>query len=217
MKFLISPSHISFFQKFGQIEFEDFISSEKSELLLHECIHTTDFQNKEKMTLPGRDLFRQNKNIERFIKQKSLGNVVSHLINQKQLRLAFDYFLHDQDLKNHFDLNEIRFNEMICVSNMQCIVILKLSEETFSEEFDPLKPFIPYPKEKNSVIFLKPTKRINLTPLVENGGKFLIMGFAASSIKFHYNEDPYAQNLIRMGYSSGDSLNNQSHPLIYKP
>lgn len=240
MKFATAKEHRDFFQIHGWIEFEGFITNDQltlvkqaiDQVLVEQLNLSSDQMHKlssEKLFLHGRDLWRSNSLLQKFVAQPRFVEIASELIEKKPLRLGYDQFLPTcnkiqfnqptEQVYSHFLEHTANLESVSCLQGVICGLIVALddkqnvpSEENSAEGIDI------FPSQAGRVIFFKPTILVNWSDLYQHVGQsfYLIVYTQAFA---HYQlqpQDPHTHALKRLGYVFNDKLNDKLHPIIYR-
>lgn len=215
MKFLILDSQINFFEENGFIEFENVFPKEKLQILENEV--DTIFKSKKNLNffeqyIAFRDLFRKSSIIKKIVLDKNLASIVKAISNKSSLRVLFDQtFLTNK--QNLFE-SSITINDLISFQGAVCFLLIKL-DNNIALSSNPL------PKKMGSLMFFKSstsidTPQINLKDLYSNFQKFLFIGYGDVKTIYKFNKkDPNLNYLKNYGYSFGDRLKDEFHPIVF--
>ncbi|HEU64385.1 MAG TPA: hypothetical protein ENH96_03230 [Chlamydiae bacterium] len=215
MKFLIPDSQINFFQENGFIEFENIFPQERIQIIeneidtLFKSITDLDFF---KQYIAFRDLFRKSLIIKKLVVDKNLASIAKTLSNRSSLRLLFDQtFITNK--KNLFE-NSKTLNDVISFQGAVCFSLLKLDNNIAISSNN-------LPKKQGSLMFFKSSVSenhplINMEDLYTGSQKFLLIGYGNIKTLYKLNkEDPNLNYLKNFGYSFGDKLKDEFHPVVF--
>lgn len=226
MRPIISGEHRYFFSKNGYIEFEEFFTEEKIKTLQQmgmlalgkrlRCLPENLFHcDPDPLFLAGRDLWRDDLQIQKQLLFPTLSMIASSLIQENSLRIGFDHLLVfsgkcPKDLEKPLSLEEIS-----SIYPLRCGCIFYLTPPQISS--DP-KKFIPVVKTAKSVLFFRSNLPIEWSTLyAQSHSVAWIIAFAAE--KSHYRlqkSDPCVHALKKLGYGFGDALLQETHPVHHQ-
>ncbi|NGX44388.1 MAG: hypothetical protein KR126chlam5_00551 [Candidatus Anoxychlamydiales bacterium] len=215
MKYLILDSQINFFQENGFIEFENIFPQEKIQIIENEI--DTIFKSKKnldffKQYIAFRDLFRKSSIIKKITLDKSIASIAKTLSNRSSLRLLFDQtFITNK--KNLFESFKT-INDVISFQGAVCYAVIKLDSNTTIDSNN-------LPKKQGSLTFFKSSLAenhmpLNLKDLYSNSHKFLLIAYGDIRTLYKLNKnDPNLNYLKNFGYSFGDKLKDEFHPVVF--
>ncbi len=233
MKDIVDNKHREYFAENGWIEFEGLVPQDAcaglSTALKTEMADRLDC-DLEKLHLehPGtlyrssRDLWRDNNDVQAFVKKKRYGDVAAELTETSPLRLAFDHvFFGTGQIDDAVMMpatesplpESLHFDEGAYINGIACAMIVCVeAPDTEDEEGDFETPL---PVECGSAVFLGPSTSLDLSLFTDfNSGIWLLVAYAKVGSRFVHADDPHAHALKDLGYSSGDRLLDQHHPVI---
>ena len=248
MKFATAKEHRDFFQKNGWIEFEDFISNEQLILInqsinqvLSDRLKVTPQRlrtiSSENIYMQGRDLWRSNSPLQKFISQPRFGEIVSELVEKKVFRLGYDQLLparyqvqfseSTSKIYTKFLEQSLTLEAVSCLQGVTCGIMFALGEIENQESTNEMpasgsgdnsEGINVFPSKPGRVIFFQPNVNINWHELYSNPGQsfYLIVYTQATA---HYQlqpQDPHTHDLKRLGYIFNDKLSDKLHPIVYR-
>ncbi|MGD2169137.1 MAG: hypothetical protein PVI40_02715 [Chlamydiota bacterium] len=204
MRYTITNQHINFFLEHGFIDFEDvFTEKEKKELYieasgLREDISSSDLYKK------GRDLWRTNAIFKNFAFKKSLAKIASELTGINSLRLAFDQLYFADQLFSEND----SLGSYFSFKRLACMVLIQANETDFSKN-------TLFSNSPLGCTFIQPYKALPLEDLQKPDSVTYMLGFCPVKTLYVKNElDPNTHFLKQFGYTFGDFLLDEYHPII---
>lgn len=242
MKFATAKEHRNFFQNHGWIEFEEFISNDQLVLInqaidqvLAERLNVSSDRLRllpsDQFYLQGRDLWRSNQTLRKFITQIRFGEIASELIEKKPLRLGYDQLfpgrqptqISESSLQvyPHFLEHTNTLEAVSCLQGVIGGLMVALGgkqEEDGASEKIPAEGIDIFPSRPGHVIFFRPNVPINWNHLYAHAGQryYLIVYTQASA---HYQlqpQDPHTHSLKRLGYVFNDKLSDKLNPIVYR-
>lgn len=235
MKVIISNEHRRFFQKHHAIEFEDYLTQEQLDQLnilldeaLCERLHVPKDQlaqiHFEKTYTAGRDLWRQNAELQKKIAFWGWAQVASHLLEKTPLRLAYDQLFvsskqimpptEPQDALRHLIWHPTSLEEMSSLKGILCGLMIALQGE-LEEEKEGISIF---PKKAGNAVYFSPTIPIDFSPLIsQHRRRYLLIVYTQQSTTYILQpKDPHMHTLKKLGYGIGDTLKEKLHPIVYR-
>ncbi|NGX49758.1 MAG: hypothetical protein K940chlam5_01362 [Candidatus Anoxychlamydiales bacterium] len=215
MKYLILDSQINFFQENGFIEFENIYPKEEIQIMENEI--DTIFKSTKnldffKQYIAFRDLFRKSSIIKKLTLDKNIASIARTLSNRSSLRLLFDQtFITNK--KNLFESNKT-INDVISFQGAVCYAIIKLDSSAAIDSNN-------LPKKQGSLMFFKSLDSdnhplINIEDLYSCSQKFLLIAYGDIKTLYKLNKnDPNLNYLKNFGYSFGDKLKDEFHPVVF--
>ncbi|MDN3506930.1 MAG: hypothetical protein P0S96_06845 [Simkaniaceae bacterium] len=194
MRYTITSQQFDFLRREQHIEFEGFYSPEEIATLKSQL---DEARNK---NATGRDLERGNEPLYKALKFSRLGQAVAALFNKKKLKVAFtQYYPPYQTIDALEDLSS--------VTELVGGALINLSSE-------PMPDFPYLPMEQGDVGFYKQEFPIDFSQLEL---PVLLIAFATEKARYKLQEkDPHTHLLKKLGYGFGDTLAEETHPLIIK-
>ncbi len=243
MKFAITKEHRDFFQKQGWIEFEDFLPSNQLRLVnqaidqalaerLNIPIEQLHHLSSDVFYLQGRDIWRSNEGLRKFVTQPRFAEIASELIERKPLRLGYDQLfparypstlspqVHSHSIYSRFIGQTINLEDVSCLRGIICGLMLSLGpekegseEDVRSEEGMDIFPSLP-----GHAIFFQPTSLINWKNLyLHSGQRFYLIVYTQALAHYYLQpQDPHAHAFKRLGYVLNDKLIDKLNPIVYR-
>jgi len=187
MRTTLSAEQTSFFSKNGFIEFA--IAPKELFALLH----------------PGRDLWRKEPLLKQFI-IKTLAPIALTLSGKKQVRVACDQMMEGENRPT----KKAPLKELFSIQGFIMGAIIA-QNPIIPTRRSPLG-IIPLPAAPENILFFKPELILDW-PVVKSDC-YLVLFSAPNAVYIHNGKDPHTNYLKPFGYSFGDTLKNEFHPLI---
>lgn len=256
MKYAVASEHRDFYQKQHAIEFESLLSSEHLRQLIAADdtvlaerlgVKPEDVKNQasHKLFMAGRDIWRSDEYLKRFIVHSHLSEIASELIEQKPLRLGYVQFFpgpprrlnpHSQpDPYAQFLQHQHSLKEVSCLQTVLCGLMLCLSSfgtepeenrkgfniveaNTASLDQATVQPVSVFCKKAGNGIFFTPDVPIDFQQLWEHPGQtYLMIVYTHFVTQYILNEnDPHGHALKRLGYVFGDRLSDKLNPIVHR-
>lgn len=224
MKYIVDNKHREFFAEKGWIEFEQLMSQEKViELrrLIGEVMSQRFRLKKEnverlpsqEILLKGHDIWRDSPLAKAIICHRVFAEIASELTEVKPLRLAYDQALIvGRGLPQEFG-QVASIQEISSIQGLVCGVLIALQS---NEGEEPLEGSLPH-KEGHGVFFT-PTAPINFPELFKKqGDTYLLIVYCKVISRYAINgNDPLSHLMKGFGYSAGDKLVDQYHPVLFR-
>lgn len=225
MKLAIDNVQRQYFRKNHAIEFELLSPLQLDELNhgIEQALGPSAGESADKTFAAGRDLWRRNELVKKYVTNRSLAEIASELIEYKPLRLAFDQFypslsktspflqkgLYKQFLQQPRSLKEIS-----SIQGLLCGLVICLSGEPGEEN----KPVTIFPSIPGNGTFFSVDAVLDFQELLqEQAHRYLMVAYThATSIYVLEENDPQTHELKRLGYVFGDKLSDRDHPLVYR-
>ena len=213
------PQHHEFFQDNGYLEITQLLSEERvmhlSEAVLSVVCDRLDMPPMalaqvapEKIYDAGRDVWRGSAEIRDIVRSKTLGRLIGALLHADKLRLAYDQVLGSGKTE---PLTKSRHLEFF--SSVQGLVggLILCLEGNGEGSGDTLWPTTP-----GNGVFVKSRTSIPFEALSEfEGCRYLLIAYSVPKSIYVRNEnDPHTNDLKTLGYSFGDSLKENTHPIV---
>lgn len=243
MKFSTAKEHRDFFQKHGWIEFEEFLAHQQlAELNLainkELAKRTGDLEEKipylssEKIFLQGRDLWRGNESIKKFVVQPRLAEVVEELIEKKPLRLGCDQIFppcqealfaqESSQIYSKFLKQTQTLQAVSCYQGVACGVMIALSEQ--GDEGGEGGAMISleganiFPSQPGNILFFQPNLPVNWSyPFRFLKRRYLLILYTFANAYYKLEaSDPHTHILKRLGYVFNDKLNDKLNPIVFR-
>ncbi|MDP1881025.1 MAG: hypothetical protein Q8K60_08825 [Parachlamydiaceae bacterium] len=244
MKFTVDKSQRDFYQKFGWIEFDDFLSKEK----LAQVNDFTDQVMGERLNVPttqisrcysdelfvqGHDLWRSLSDLKKFISQPLFGTIASELIEKKPLRLGYDqlipaplvfsdFRLTTSDNQKIYQQFKDQTESLEKVSSINLLLggaIICLNGEGDLEDYPVSEEGINvFPSKPGQIIFFKPGVPIRWNLLDQCKGQHFYLIVYTEEMSFFQPSplDPHARALKKLGYVMHDKLTDKLNPIVYR-
>lgn len=243
MKFAIAKEHRDFFNKHHAVELEGFFSTDQIQSLkssldaslaarLKISVRELKTQHPEALFAAGRDLWRTNEAVQKFVTQKNLAEIASELTNSQVMRLGMDqYFL---ILNNKFyetvntayhDLIHLPhpLEETICLQGALCGLMIALEDmpeghEDTTEIKSEFSPITIFPKKSGNVIYFDKGALLDWRPLSKQMQTRYLMIVYVQLISVYVNnpQDPNVHSLKQYGYVFGDRLSDKKNPIVVR-
>lgn len=185
MKTTLSAQQTSHFTKTGSIEFElPYTLPQKS---------------------TQRDLWRTNEALRQWILRK-LGPIALTLTGKKQLRLGMDQWITEENRPKI----PATLQQMFCFQGFALGAL-------FAQNPKPLKSrsrlgLLPLPSASENTLFFKPELILDWPNVASD--VFLVLFTLPNAVYVHNPKDCAPNYLKSLGYSFGDPLKTETHPLI---
>ncbi len=251
MKFSTAKEHRDFFQKNGWIEFEDLVSQQLLEQVNRAVDRTVADRltnpdgktapfSSEKHYLAGRDLWRADPLLKKFISQAKFAEIAVELTEKIPLRLGFDQLfprlcesLYEKEpsyLYSSFLKEDYTLQEASCLSGLAVGIMLSLgpcSERLGSQRVLPdalwnrePRPGVitPFPSKPGHAVFFQPQRPIRWNFIAEQGAnRFLLIVYTGSTAYYQREtNDPHVHALKKLGYVFNDRLTDRLHPVVIR-
>ncbi len=190
----LTAQQIRHYSQFGWIEFEEFLTKERTAELRSSVQQTLAHRNKKSVPTPedyyqiGRDLWRNNSPLKKLFCSKNFSTSVSSLSNKTPLLLACD-----QWIPEGHTLSPLNMEAHLSFQDLVCGALLALDGE-----------------KAGHVRFFHPDR----LPPFEECGQILIAYGNLQTVYIHNPKDPSSSQFKELGYNYGDRLNTKIHPLI---
>ena len=243
MKFAIAKEHRDFFNKHHAVELEGFFSTEQIQSLkssldatlaarLKISVRELKTQHPEALFAAGRDVWRTNEAVQKFVTQKNLAEIASELTNSQVMRLGMDqYFL---TLNNKiYQAEDPAYNQLIhfphhleeitCLQGALCGLMIALEDmpeghDDASESKSEFSPVTIFPKKSGNVIYFDKETLLDWRPLSQQIQTRYLMIVYVQLISVYVNnpQDPNLHSLKQYGYVFGDRLSDKKNPIVYR-
>ncbi len=198
MNYTITSGQIGFFKKYGYLAVEGLFSvSEKEEIEKNIPI----------LSKKRKDLWRESPFLLQFVQKKKLLQIASLLV-KKPLRLLYDQLLVSGEEKPVSETKSLQ--EKSCYREILLGLLVKLKAAVPSEE-----------EEKDlknaSLIFLQGNSPFPFHSLLEEKDQaYYLVCYGNRRAMFVENQlDPFSSQLKNQGYSFGDLLKEETHPMVF--
>lgn len=231
MKFAVASEHRDYFQKNQYIEFEGLLNADQVSLLrqgvdaalakhLHLPVTKLNRLTAEKKFNAGRDLWRLDDHVKKWVTSGQLADIAAELIEKKPLRLGYDQYFpvtpvheniirettYDQLLGKTASLEEIS-----CLQGVLCGLIICLTDGTLEGVNTSV-----FPNKAGNGIYFQPSHLINFNELRKRAGQdFMLIVYSEKNAVYIMREgDPQVHALKRLGYVFGDKLSDKLNPIL---
>lgn len=225
MRFLVPDAHREFFEANGVIEVEDLVEAAPLRTavrgaIMDRCHIAADVEKMPttQLFLAGRDLWRTSEIVKKSVMSWRLAEIASTLSKTTPLRLAYDQlFLPTKAIdisrgslavtQGTPSLSEISAFQGLLVG-----AVIRLEGES---KKDPLSLL---PSKPGNVVFFSAAKTCDFNVLMDpDSGCSLLVAYGQSRTLYVPNaKDPHSAALRLMGYSIGDRLEDDSHPVCFR-
>ncbi len=236
MKYIVDNKHREFFAENGWIEFDELLPSAKvSEL--HKAVMSVLAQrigvDEERLNrycaddlyAAGRDVWRDSEFIKNIVCNRSLAEIAANLLEIKPVRLAFDQVIVTGAAGRSKDLLLPRgtraLSSFSCIQGLLCGLLIALTEIPKFEVAEPQSPWLAtahLPQHSGAGVFLSPKTPIDFDEILSGDvGDYLLITYthAVSVVTFN-RDDTYTNSLKELGYSFGDRLSDDLHPIVFR-
>ena len=208
----IPQAQINYFDEHGYLELEDYLT-ESQVASLHAIIEThIDTTSFDTAYMTGHDLWRKDPAIKKIAFNRDLANIFSELTKVRPLRFGFDQILYAKDTsKFPFTKQPTALKDMCSLGPPAGGVLINLSKSMPQTE-EPL------PHAPGSILLFKDKLPISFPTLLgEPGGIFLLIAYChVKPLYIECKNDPHLHYLKSLGYTMGDHLTLDTHPLLIK-
>ncbi|HEX2579133.1 MAG TPA: hypothetical protein VHK67_01860 [Rhabdochlamydiaceae bacterium] len=218
MRFKVTGDHRKILEKQKFIEFDDLFSLDEIEkvsahvdqVLAKRTKHLIDTQSCSELFHAGRDVWRDDPILEKFICNRGLAQLTAQLFQQNTLCLGFDQVLRSTTCPGFPNGTPTTLQQKSCILPLAGVVLIRLSGEA-----DPLSLL---PKKRENVVLISPHLIVPWEMFFQEPKRsFLMIGYApAKALYVREKNDPNLHSLKKLGYVFGDHLNTNFHPLLYK-
>lgn len=242
MRFAVNREHRSIYQKHFAIELEELCSIEQLNSLSSSIDNALSQrlkvrpasiyrQTADALFFAGRDLWRSQEGIQKFVTQKSLANVAAEITEHRQLRLGYDQFFPspegllatiNENPYIQFLNGKVSLQEASCLQGVLCGLNICLSGENTNleeEKRESSDTFINiFPGKAGNAILFAPHVAINWQQLFRHQGqRYLLIVYTQAKSVYVYNDgDPLAHELKQWGYALGDKLTDKLNPIVHR-
>lgn len=238
IKFALAKEHRTHFEKNQFIELEGLLTPQQIYLLKDNASRVLSnstsaesgwrqIDKSERKFKEGRDLWRTNPAIRKFVIDKGLAKIASELLGVRFLRLGYDQFLPDTtgchslewanaNISYNSLLNKsATLEEISCLRGVLggvCVALHSLE----SAETDENEQAFPFSKHLGNVVFFSADKILNFAELKKRPTQeFLLIVYAAKTTLYVPNDsDAHQHALKHLGYVFGDKLNDELNPVV---
>jgi len=207
---ILSTQQASFYTKNRYLELEGLLSP-------NECHALLPMMEKE----PGRDLWRKNPPLKDLLLSRKMAKLAIHLTARPTLQLACDQWFTPDFFKAG---KRIKFKELFSVQGIDCVFLIQLQPGTTPKPPKaPALGLFPFPQGHQdstncigSALIVNADLLITWPDLSSSLGLYVVAYSIPPSIYVQNANDPALHYLKQLGYSYGDSLTNETHPLIVR-
>lgn len=224
MRFTAPVGLAKFFSNNGYIELEKLLSEEEVSLLstsidrsLASRLGMT-IENMLQLSFSdlyqaGHDLTRIDPNIKKILWSKKLAEIVYEITNVRPIRFAYDQAFR---VGNHLSDGKKFFNDKPSLSSLS-LLQGKLFGLMLAIKPEKHETFLFSPTPGNGILFSSslPLDLESFTKTVDQS-YLLIVFTEATSIVLSKQENPHPFSFKQLGYSVGDHLKDDMHPLLFK-
>lgn len=159
---------------------------------------------------PKRDNWRDSPVLKNLVTSRKLTHIAFQATSKNSLRLALDHwFPAGFSLPNHTPIKDL-----FCIQTIHCAIFIQLDPGHFSHTTAPSLGLLPFPKAQGNALLIQPHILLNWPPA--NLGLYLVAYSLPTAVFINNARDPSIGDLKRLGYSYGDTLTSESHPLLTK-
>jgi hypothetical protein len=202
MTLTISAQQGSFYTKNGYLELEG---------LFEEAECNSFFQLMQNGL--DRDLWRNNPPLKELLLSRKMSQLALHLTGKSSLRLACDQWF----FPNYFLNQPTKLKSLFSIQGTTVVILIQWQPGHVQK---PPKTgslgLFPFPQGQGNVLIIDAELFINWPPLSSGVGLYAAAYSLPPAVYIQNPSDPAGPLLRRLGYGYGDSLNNETHPLIYK-
>lgn len=199
MKFALAKEHREYFAQNHYIEFDEVLTGKEIATLTKHVRELLKLRLKQKggssiaspheFFLLGRDLWRDDPTIQKILFQRKLGETAASLFKQPLLRLAFDQYQAE-----NFTLS---LQQMSSITPLIASLAIPLDDN-----------------DSGRVIYFSPMTPLKL-PFMKD--PMLILSYTGTKAQYTLKkEDHHTHALKKLGYTFGDLLNNDAHPILFR-
>lgn len=240
MRYVVDKEHRDFFQKEGKIEFEGIFTLEQlavvnkaiDQALAARCLVTEDKLLKcssEQLFTAGRDLWRDQEELRKFITHGRLTETVVELVEQRPLRIAYDQLLPAcpprifDNVYTRYLSHPGSLNDVSCIEGIVCGVMILLNNTVLNDQVTSVTDFTDapgvldvFPSKSGNAVFFQSSKPIDWERLLKHTGqRFLLVSYAEMNAFYKLQErDPHTQALKRLDYRFGERLSDRFHLVV---
>lgn len=212
VKLSISGDQISFFERYGYVELENFFSTTAvQKLALGVAAEVERRRRGEAADCNGRDLALSSEAIRSVLFSSSLTKSAFAFLRKRPLRYAFD-----QVLEGFSPEVLVPSPECVCVGPIVLSALICIRPPQRCEAVHPVKSILASPPmTAGGVIFISP--KTVCQPQDDFGGEYILLGYGGGHLMYRPEEkDPCNHALKRYGYLLNDSLKLSTHPLLLR-
>ncbi len=225
MNFAVAKEDRAFYAMNGWVEFEGVLEAdhlekinleidkilcqrlEISEKFLHRAQPQEIFQQ-------GHDLWRESEMLRDLCCKRAYAKIAADLFGSKQIRLGSDQLYPGGWNPSHQPTN------LLEISSFQQVIgaVIFCLRGGFSRSGEKTSPIIPYPAAAGNAIFFPGNLILNLsTEFLDKQDRYWMVVYTPQKTLYVKREqDPQNHTLKYLGYTFGDHLDNERHPIILK-
>jgi len=218
MRAALTPEHREFFSRNHFIEFEEllpFLDCEKikehtDQVLLKRTLKSLESQSPEQLFAVGRDLFREDALIRKMVVSRLLAQTFSLLLDAPVIRVAYDEVLRTTKIGSSPLSQATSLQSVSAFQSLLGGAVIRLTPDGTSHEF--------LPQKVGSVVFFRPDLPLPWPDFFQiEHQSFLLIAYAPERCLYvPSSDDPHGHALKKLGYGSGDALNNTLHPIAFR-
>ena len=230
MRFEIAGEHISFFERYGYVEFESFFSLAEVtalrrdiEMLIEQrairngpCWETdgnvlgsTLPYTNDPWTLYGYDMAIASTVVRKALCSPKIGRSAFAFVRKKPLRYAFDRLWNAPSGINS------PIEELSSVTPIMIGLIVALEDRQSGEEQHKPFEYRSLPSAAGSVAFISPKTMMTLPDTT--AGRYIVVGYASGVPIYRFQpQDRQTHALKQLGYVFGDRLKETTHPVVFR-
>lgn len=223
MQYTITSGQIAFFKKFGYLAVEGLLSPLEIETIDQHIALTVskkleispDRWRNKKASYPfsaNKDLWRNDEYLAATTHRKKM-ILIASLLLQKPLRLLCDEALFSENTKDALLSDTESLQNRSCFRDITLGILIKLTDSPPAIEQTPPKPRY----GKGCIFFLEGDKPFPLKELLaEENQAYYLISYGNTKAMFVENPlDPHSSHLKKLGYSFGDPLKEEMHPMVH--
>lgn len=227
MKFAAAKEHRAFYSIHGWVEFEGLLEPEEVDEINQEIDHILckrlDLSEKylyraqpEEFFTQGHDLWRDSVPLRRFCCRRTYAKIAEDLFGTSLVRLGCDQ-LYPGGLKIAQPDPSILLEYTSFQQVIGAIVFCLRGGNTHGGGKAP-SPITPFPTAPGHAIFFPADRLLNLsTELFNKEDRYLMIVYTPQKTLYIKREhDPHNHTLKHIGYTFGDHLDNERHPMILR-
>lgn len=236
MRFSLTHQQSSYFTDNGFIEFDELLSDDVIRRLRQELKQEVSKRlnysfercSAEQIYRAGRDLWRENDYISKLVRKVGISGLAAEVFHEQPLRLAYDQcicgglpFEDGQSLEEMSSIQGLVGGLLICVDGdlereeKAESTERKLRRSVEDAEPDPIDVFSPH---RGSAIFFAPDRPLIKDSLAHDPRRcYLLIAYATMRpVYVRRAGDPHAHGLKDYDYVFGDTLKEETHPLVFR-
>lgn len=223
MRAAVTPDHREFFFRNHYIEFEamlpevdcEHVKEQIDAVLFKRTKKPVETQTSRELFAAGRDVFRDDALIRKFLLNRVLSHTFSLLFDAPVVRIAYDEALRTTTPAFNPFSQPLGLQKRSGFQSLLGGAIIRLTPATPTLEEKP-RAFIP--QKVGSVVFFRPDAPFPWpTFFQEPNQSFLLIAYAPERCRYIITpEDPHGHALKKLGYGAGDLLTNELHPIAFR-